>query len=222
MSDLEDSERSSGEDELDLDGCVGQSPNFLTQSAGANASFSNQNSMPSEALSCCSRESTIFGDLTSESDATCGAKELDCKSMLKLSESDEQTFCSSEGSAFGSTSMMVEDFDDNQFKVIQSSSNVRIEDEHSVSFSECSGFDNSVAWETSSISVRGQIGSCYHSTQSESDSAAEIAEFGCEGNWNNDTSSCQSIRTDFESLVKHWREKERDSMASRAESNSKN
>lgn len=217
---LQDSEPTRIDNEFGLDECgADKDSTFSRRSPSVKSPRIEKKLKSSEALSFSSCESTIFGDLISESGHSAGSvKGFDCKSDLKLSSSEDQTFCSSEGSTFGSTSMMVDNFDDNQFKVIQSSPRPSLEDSHSVSFSECSAFDNSVNWDTSSISVRGQIGSFYRSSESICDpsdvAATKCTEFECDGNWNNDTSSCESIRTDFESLMKLWKEKDRDSKAS--------
>jgi hypothetical protein len=179
--------------------------------------------MTSESPSFSSQESsTIFGDLISEADSY-SAKDFDYDSKLKWSISDEQTFCDSEDSTLDSTSMATGSFaNDDAFKVIRSSTNTSLDEgDHSVitgSFSDCSGFENNIDWDSSSISVRGQIGIHYNDSLSHGDSdefGAESVSYKCEGNWNNDSSSCESARTDFDTLINLWKSKERDNVATR-------
>jgi len=165
-------------------------------------------------------ESSIFDDIVSESSSN-----EECDSNLKPAFSDEQTFCSSEGSMFG-TSTTIEVMEDNQFEIIRSKSVKMGEppsssDEISFCISESSGFDGSVAWDASSISVRGQIGNYYNDgsdDSSNSDIGAAVDNYSStvsvdfsaqDGGWNDETSSCETAKTDFNSLMKHWREKER-------------
>lgn len=182
----------------------------FSSSSGLLGILPNNNRIaPSEPSSIGSRESAVFGDLISEASEKVNNEMGDTKSPLTLSSaSDEQTFCSSSEGSTQISFAMFKVLDDND---LQPKGGSR-EDDNSFCFSDCYQTDGSVKWESSSISVCGQIGEYEHSEDSGFSTGGSVGEVefakGEDLSWDDGTSSCDETRTDFETLMKHWREKE--------------
>lgn len=138
----------------------------------------------------------------------------------------EHTFCSSKLLALGGSRDTVKvNENGEQYEVIHTSTAKKepSTDDLSVSLTETSGFGTSIVWDTSSLSIHGQIGEFYSNEcrdgsihlpdiepATTSDTSDVSVDFSAgDGSWRTDDSN--SCETNFESLMKHWKEKEKGS-----------
>ena len=173
----------------------------------------------SDSASVCGSDSSIFDDSISVQEARNDGKEI------KPTASEEQTFCSSEMSIMGGTREVVKVCDNGKEFEVFHPGTVKKDtsiDDLSICFTEASGFDTSVVWDTSSsLSVHGQIGEFYNDECCDrsvrlpdiepahtSDASDVSVDYSAgDASWRtNDSNSCE---TNFESLMKHWKEKEK-------------
>lgn len=175
----------------------------------------------SDSASVCGSDSSIFDDLISVKETRNVGEEI------KPTSSEEQTFCSSEMSAMGGTREVVNMCDNGkEYEVFHPGTVKKYTsgDDLSICFTEASGFDTSVVWDTSnssSLSVNGQIGEFYSDECCDrsiqlpdiepahtSDASDVSVDYSAgDASWRTDDSN--SCETNFESLMKHWKEKEK-------------
>jgi hypothetical protein len=185
----------------------------------------------SDSASVCGSDSSIFDDIISVQEARNDGKEI------KPTASEEQTFCSSEMSIKGGTREVVKVCDNGKEMEVFHPGTVKevtSSDDLSICFTEASGFDASVVWDTSSLlSVHGQIGEFFNDDCCDrsvrlpdiepartSDASDVSVDYSAgDASWTtNDSNSCE---TNFESLMKHWKEKEKQWIGGRSNQESK-
>jgi hypothetical protein len=188
-------------------------------------------SMSDSASVSCGSDSSIFDDMISVQEVRNDGEEI------KPTESEEQTFCSSEMSIKGGTREVVKVCDNGKEMEVFHPGTVKevtSSDDLSICFTEASGFDASVVWDTSSLlSVHGQIGEFFNDDCCDrsvrlpdiepartSDASDVSVDYSAgDASWTtNDSNSCE---TNFESLMKHWKEKEKQWIGGRSNQESK-